>query len=155
MVHYTTQAPLPFAGQKRRWIKQLAPIIQSLPDDCTIVDVFGGSGLVSRLCKDIHPAARVVYNDYDNYSERLLHIEETEQLRQEVVSILAPLQHHARVPDEYKDLLLHAIQAHADRYRYVDWVSLSVWVLFANHFAYSLSDLASRGFYATRATQLY
>lgn len=148
MAHYTTQAPLPFAGQKRRWIKQLAPIIKSLPDDCTIVDVFGGSGLVSRLCKDIHPAARVVYNDYDNYSERLLHIEETEQLRQEIVSILEPIKRTARVTDEYKALVLRAVQEHEKSWQYVDWVTLSGWLLFTNHFAYSMSDLALRGFYA-------
>lgn len=83
MIQYTT-APLPFAGQKRRWLKQLEPIIRSLPSNTIFVDVFGGSGLVSRLCKDVHPTARVIYNDYDNYSERLHHIAETEQLRQEI-----------------------------------------------------------------------
>lgn len=147
MIQYTT-APLPFAGQKRRWLKQLEPIIRSLPSTATFVDVFGGSGLVSRLCKDVHPTARVIYNDYDNYSERLRHIAETEQLRQEIVSILSSIKHNARVPDEYKTLVLQAIQAHQDRYHYVDWITLSGWLLFTNNFAYSLEDLASRGFYA-------
>lgn len=149
MIQYTT-APLPFAGQKRRWLKQLEPIIRSLPSNTntTFVDVFGGSGLVSRLCKDIHPTARVIYNDYDNYSERLRHIAETEQLRQDIISVLAPIKHNARVPDEYKTLVLRAIQAHQDQYHYVDWVTLSGWLLFTNNFAYSLEDLASRGLYA-------
>lgn len=147
MIQYTT-APLPFAGQKRRWLKQVEPIIRSLPSNTTFVDVFGGSGLVSRLCKDIHPAARVIYNDYDNYSERLCHIAETEQLRQDIISVLAPIKHNARVPDEYKTLVLRVIQAHQDRYHYVDWITLSGWLLFTNNFACSLEDLASRGFYA-------
>lgn len=149
MIQYTT-APLPFAGQKRRWLKQLEPIIRSLPSNTntTFVDVFGGSGLVSRLCKDIHPTARVIYNYYDNYSERLRHIAETEQLRQDIISVLAPIKHNARVPDEYKTLVLRAIQAHQDQYHYVDWVTLSGWLLFTNNFAYSLEDLASRGLYA-------
>ena len=147
MIQYTT-APLPFAGQKRRWLKQIEPIIRSLPSNTTFVDVFGGSGLVSRLCKDIHPAARVIYNDYDNYSERLRHIAETEQLRQDIISVLAPIKHNARVPDEYKTLVLRVIQAHQDRYHYVDWITLSGWLLFTNNFAYSLEELASRGFYA-------
>ena len=139
---------MPFAGQKRRWLKQIEPIIRSLPSNTTFVDVFGGSGLVSRLCKDIHPAARVIYNDYDNYSERLRHIAETEQLRQDIISVLAPIKHNACVPDEYKTLVLRVIQAHQDRYHYVDWITLSGWLLFTNNFAYSLEDLASRGFYA-------
>lgn len=147
MIQYTT-APLPFAGQKRRWLKQLEPIIRSLPSNTTFVDVFGGSGLVSRLCKDIHPAARVIYNDYDNYSERLRHIAETEHLRQEIVSILSSIKHNARVPDEYKILVLRAIQAHQDRYHYVDWITLSGWLLFTNKFAYSIADLKATGLYA-------
>lgn len=147
MIQYTT-APLPFAGQKRRWLKQLEPIIRSLPSNTTFVDVFGGSGLVSRLCKDVHPTARVIYNDYDNYSERLHHIAETEQLRQEIVSILAPLQYHARVPEEYKALVLRAVQAHEKRCQYVDWITLSGWLLFTNKFAYSIADLEATGLYA-------
>lgn len=147
MIQYTT-APLPFAGQKRRWLRQLEPIVRSLPPNTTFVDVFGGSGLVSRLCKDIHPTARVIYNDYDNYSERLRHIKETEQLRQEIVSILAPLKHNSRIPEEYKALVLRAVQAYEKRCQYVDWVTLSGWLLFTNNFAYSLEDLASRGLYA-------
>ena len=147
MIQYTT-APLPFAGQKRRWLKQLEPIIRSLPSNTTFVDVFGGSGLVSRLCKDVHPTARVIYNDYDNYSDRLRHIAETEQLRQGIVSILAKIKCNARIPDKYKTLVLRVIQAHQDRYHYVDWITLSGWLLFTNNFAYSLEDLASRGFYA-------
>ena len=147
MIQYTT-APLPFAGQKRRWLKQLEPIVRSLPSNTTIVDVFGGSGLVSRLCKDIHPAARVIYNDYDNYSERLLHIEETERLRQEIVSILAPLQYHARVPEEYKALVLRAVQEHEKSWQYVDWVALSSWLLFTNKVAYSIADLEATALYA-------
>lgn len=149
MIQYTT-APLPFAGQKRRWLKQLEPIIRSLPSNTntTFVDVFGGSGLVSRLCKDVHPTARVIYNDYDNYSERLRHIKETEQLRQEIVSILAPLKHNSRVPEEYKALVLRAVQAHQDRYHYVDWITLSGWLLFTNKFAYSIADLEATGLYA-------
>lgn len=52
------------------------------------------------------------------------------------------------MPDEYKTLVLRAIQAHQDQYHYVDWVTLSGWLLFTNNFAYSLEDLASRGLYA-------
>lgn len=148
MIQYTTQAPLPFAGQKRRWIKLLAPIIRTLPADTTFVDVFGGSGLISRLCKDIHPSARVIYNDYDNYSERLRHIEETELLRQEVGKILSSIPRDARVPHDLKAQILETVKVHEERHKYVDWVTLSGWILFTNNFAYSLSDLAPRGFYA-------
>lgn len=147
MIKYTTSAPLPFPGQKRRWVKPLTELLQSAQAPDIVIDLFGGSGLVSRLCKDLFPDARVVYNDFDNYSERLRHIEDTELLRQSITAILSPIERNKRVPEEYKEHILQTIQAHREHYRYVDWISLSGWLLFTNNFAYSLEDLASRGFY--------
>ena len=37
----------------------------------TIVDVFGGSGLLSHTAKQLKPKATVIYNDFDGYNERL------------------------------------------------------------------------------------
>lgn len=145
----TTSAPLPFLGQKRRWIKDLVALLSDAPEPTTVVDVFGGSGLLSRLAKDLYPRAHVVYNDYDNYTDRLHHIEETERLRREIVAILAPLKCNSRVPDCYKVLILKAVQAHEERYKYVDWVTLSGWLLYTNNFAYSLPELASRSLYVS------
>ncbi len=48
----------------------------------TIVDVFGGSGLLSHVAKRLKPKAKVIYNDFDGYVERLNHINETNQLRE-------------------------------------------------------------------------
>ena len=41
------QAPLPFQGQKRKFVKLFAEKIETLPDDTIFVDLFGGSGLLS------------------------------------------------------------------------------------------------------------
>lgn len=147
MIKYTTSAPLPFAGQKRRWIKPLADLLQTTTPPNVIIDLFGGSGLLSRLAKDIFQNTRVIYNDYDNFSERLKHIDETELLRQEIATILSPLDRDKRLPDEYKARVLQSVYRHQERYLYVDWVSLSGWLLFTNNFAYDFDDFASRGFY--------
>ncbi len=68
-----TQAPLPFIGQKRNFIKQFISIlndnIKTDGEGWTIVDVFGGSGLLAHVSKNIKPEARVIYNDYDRYIE--------------------------------------------------------------------------------------
>ncbi|MFW9339073.1 hypothetical protein ACN9N6_01275, partial [Glaesserella parasuis] len=69
------QTPLPFVGQKRMLLKHFSQIlndnIKGDGEGWTIVDVFGGSGLLSHTAKQLKPQARVIYNDFDNYAERL------------------------------------------------------------------------------------
>lgn len=88
------KAPLPFIGQKRKQIENftqvLNEIISNNGEGWTIVDVFGGSGLLSHNAKVIKPQARVVYNDFDYYTNRLKKIHETEKFRQFLCSILQP-----------------------------------------------------------------
>ena len=71
------QAPLSFTGQKRRFLKSFKALLNDhIPNDgagWTILDAFGGSGLLAHAAKRSKPAARVIYNDYDGYSERLQH----------------------------------------------------------------------------------
>lgn len=68
------QAPLPFQGQKRNWVKILEALALQLPQGATVVDAFGGSGLCAHTFKTIRPDLRVIWNDYDNYQERLIQI---------------------------------------------------------------------------------
>ena len=68
------QAPLPFQGQKRRFLKSFKEALKSFPSDAVYVDLFGGSGLLSHTVKSVYPEAKVIYNDFDNYSERLKNI---------------------------------------------------------------------------------
>jgi len=51
-----------------------------LPDDSIIVDLFSGSRLLSHTAKQLKPTAKVVYNDFDNYTERLNRIDQTNKL---------------------------------------------------------------------------
>lgn len=44
-----TSAPLPFMGQKRKFVKEIKKVLESYPDDVTIVDLFGGSGGFCRI----------------------------------------------------------------------------------------------------------
>jgi adenine-specific DNA methylase len=56
------QAPLPFQGQKRRYVKEFSRIIEALQPDI-VVDLFGGSVLLSHLAKRASPKSSVIYND--------------------------------------------------------------------------------------------
>lgn len=136
---------MPFAGQKRNLLAPLRELISELPASTVFVDLFGGSGLLSRTCKDLHPTAKVVYNDYDNYCERLAHIAETEELRIALLPIVMsnPKRERCKNVDEIVDV----VRQHLAATGYVDWITLSVWVLFSNNYAYSIEEL--------RTTQLY
>ena len=78
------QAPLPFIGQKRMFLKHFETVLNEniKGDGWTIIDTFGGSGLLSHTAKRLKPKARIIYNDFDWYSERLNHITEINQLRE-------------------------------------------------------------------------
>lgn len=57
------------------FLKHFANILDRIPDEgkgWTIIDAFGGSGLLSHVAKHLKPKATVIYNDFDGYTERLL-----------------------------------------------------------------------------------
>lgn len=145
MKNTTTKAPLPFAGQKRNWVKEIKTIIAQLPPDTTFIDVFGGSGLIARMCKDVHPHARVIYNDHDHYAERLRHIAETEELRCSLCDALEEQKIARCASIKDKRIVVDVVQKHLSRYGYVDWITLSSWVLFTNNFARSIEELEKEG----------
>ena len=60
-------APLPFQGQKRRYVGEFCRVLGQIRDARIFVDLFGGSGLLSHIAKRERPDAMVVYNDFDGY----------------------------------------------------------------------------------------
>lgn len=136
-----TVAPLPFTGQKRRFVAPLRELFRDLPESTVFVDVFGGSGLLARLCKDLHPAARVVYNDYDNFAERLAHIANTESLRVKLSPFCKAGGKPSHCSHEETMAIADIVEKHLADTGYVDWVSLSSWLLFTFHRADSVAEL--------------
>lgn len=103
MQKYHSTAPLPFVGQKRYFIKHFTKVLSQIPADgkhWTIVDVFGGSGLLAHVAKRIKPQARVIYNDYDNYSDRLRHIPDYNRLREQIAQIVGGIPKGSRLDPE-------------------------------------------------------
>lgn len=81
-------------GNKRNMLKHIKAVLETMQEDGQIdsetifIDCFGGSGLISHNIKQWYPSNRVIWNDYDNYQERLNHLDTTEQLRQEMAKII-------------------------------------------------------------------
>lgn len=136
------QAPLPFVGQKRRFVTTFADLLDSnIPDDgagYTIVDAFGGSGLLAHVAKRTKPAAHVIYNDYDGYTARLTHIDDTNRLRHIIEGLTKHLPRNQSIPPADREPIRQAIRDF-DGYRDLD--CLASWLLFSGKQASGLDWL--------------
>lgn len=149
--HHKT-APLPFTGQKRMFLRQFENILKdNIPNDgegFTILDVFGGSGLLAHNAKRILPKATVIYNDFDGYAERLTHINDTNRLRQELFEILKDEPRSAKLSNTAKAKVLDHIRKSADNGTFVDVQTLAGWLLFSGRQVANLDEfLAESTFY--------
>ena len=128
--------PLSFSGNKRFWAGELYDEAALLPAGATVWDCFGGSGVCARCVKDARPDCRVVWNDYDGYADRLLHIQETEDLRRALVRVCGyegceetdGSRRRAPLRGEVRDRVHALCLSHAQRYGYFDGVSVRRWL---------------------------
>ena len=137
-----TQAPLPFTGQKRRFLNHFKTLLkQHIPNDgdgWIIVDAFGGSGLLAHTAKQVLPKARVIYNDFDGYAERLQNINDTNKLRTIIADLLAHYPRNQKLPETLKK----AVQATLNSFGgYIDLDCVASWILFSGQQTTDLNDL--------------
>jgi 16S rRNA G966 N2-methylase RsmD len=142
-----TQAPLPFMGQKRRFLNQVKAVIDKCPDDATYVDLFGGSGLLSHTIKQQCPKATVVYNDYDNYSLRLQNVVNTNKLIADIRVILANSPKDKKIQEVEKKLILARVLQEEKTNGYVDYITLSSSILFSMKYMLSYKELEKETLY--------
>lgn len=95
-------SPLPFRGQKRYYIKRFSSVLEQCKYITTVVDLFGGSGLLSRVAKDKLPNARVIYNDFDHFNKRVEIIDRTNALCAEIAPLVKGVEDNKRIPDDIK-----------------------------------------------------
>ena len=137
-----TQVPLPFTGQKRRFLNHFKTLLkQHIPNDgegWTIVDAFGGSGLLAHTAKQVLPKARVIYNDFDGYTERLQNINDTNQLRTIIADLLAHYPRNQKLPETLKKTIQTTLQTFGG---YIDLDYVESWILFSSRQTTDLNDL--------------
>lgn len=139
-----SSAPLPFQGQKRKFASEFRNILQCYPQCSTIVDLFGGSGLLSRIAKDERPDSRVIYNDYDRFSDRLANIPTTNKLLAGIRDIVKDLPRHQLIPKIQRQKILDLIAAEQG---YVDFITISSSILFSSMYVVDYSELSKESFY--------
>lgn len=141
-----TTAPLPFMGQKRKFLKQFKPALESYSPTATYVDLFGGSGLLSHTVKSIYPDAKVIYNDFDNYRERLENIKNTNVLISDLRLILKDYPKDSKVTGLVRDEVIARIRI-ADEQGYVDYITLSSSILFSMKYVLAFEYLEKETLY--------
>jgi hypothetical protein len=129
MIKLYNTAPLPFQGQKRRWVNLFRDILSAYDESYIFIDVFGGSGLLSNTAKFRFPKARVIYNDFDDFHIRLQNIDKTNALLSRIRDVLKGCPRKRIIDDLHRRGVMELL---SDA-EYVDWITVSSSVLFACH----------------------
>ena len=142
-----TQSPLPFQGQKRKFLSHVKTVLANYPEDSIFIDLFGGSGILSHTVKQLKPRAKVVYNDYDNFSKRLSVVMQTNEILRKIRLITKDLKKDKLIPEPYKSEILKIVHQEEIKTGYVDYITLSSSLLFSAKYALSFEDLSKQTFY--------
>lgn len=140
-------SPLPFMGQKRRFLKKFKDVLANNSPTATYVDLFGGSGLLAHTVKQHYPQARVIYNDYDNFAQRLENVASTNKLLADIRSLIADLPKDKAIPVDRRRPIIDRIHHEEQSKGYVDYITVSSNLLFAMNYAHDLDTLSRQTFY--------
>lgn len=144
-----TSAPLPFQGQKRRFIGAFALALEELKQNHEVkvfVDLFGGSGLLSHTAKDIFPDCKVIYNDFDNYSVRLRNIDRTNRLLSDIRELAKGQESGKRIDPICSRKIITRVEQE-EQTGFVDYVTLSASLLFSMSYVSNLCELKKATLY--------
>lgn len=141
-----SSSPLPFRGSKRYYVKRFREVLAQAQDVEVIIDLFGGSGLLSRVAKDMLPNCRVIYNDFDHYDERLANVANTNALLRSIAPLVTSVPDNKKVPAETKKNILK-LCAEAEKTHTVDYITLSASLLFSGNWAQSYEQMSKQTMY--------
>lgn len=139
-----SQSPLPFQGQKRKFQKAFKTSLKEFTGETTFVDLFGGSGLLSRFAKDVHPNARVIYNDYDDFSHRIGNISATNALLSDLRGMVADVPDSKIIKEPHRSRIIERLESEKG---FVDYITLSSSLLFSMNYATSLAEFKKQTLY--------
>lgn len=154
MIKRFSSSPLPFRGSKRYYVRRFREVLAQTQDIDTVVDLFGGSGLLSRVVKDTLPNCRVIYNDFDHYDTRLANAANTNALLRSIAPLLVNVPDNKKVPTETKIKILE-LCAEEEKRHAVDYITLSGSLLFSGNWAQSYEELTKQTMYNRMAKTDY
>lgn len=141
-------APLPFMGQKRYFLRDFTEVLEMVEGKIdTVVDLFGGSGLLSHTAKRVLPGCRVVYNDFDRYVDRLAAVKQTNETLRVIKDRLTGLEPNQRLTESQRAEVLAIVEGYERRDGYVDILTIGRSVLFSGKWVTSLEELRKHTMY--------
>lgn len=141
-------APLPFMGQKRYFIRDFFEVLKQVAGQIdTVVDLFGGSGLLSCTAKKVLPGCRVIYNDFDHYDRRLAAVDDTNAILTTIKQRLSGVQANQRLTQEQRADVLRIVEEAQNRLGWVDIMTIGRSVLFSGKWVTSLEELRKHTMY--------
>ena len=141
------QAPLPFQGQKRKFLKSFQTALkQHFNANYLYVDLFGGSGLLSHFVRQVYPAAMIIYNDFDNYSERLQNVDKTNELLAKLRTVLSGYPDGKLISGTIRSKIIEVL-TEADSNGYVDYITISSSLMFSMKYRTDLTSFVKEAFY--------
>lgn len=141
------QSPLPFQGQKRRFLRHFERVLETVPADAVIVDLFGGSGLLAHVAKRVKPSARVIYNDFDNFCHRLAAVERTNAILARLRAVLAGYPNATRLDGGAKERVMQVLRDEDTKGGDIDYITLSASLMFSSRYGSSLADFERDSLY--------
>ena len=153
------KSPLAFQGQKSKWFKkykqtleQVAEYANATSSHVLVVDVFGGSGLLSHIAKRLFPSFDVIYNDFDNFQDRLTHIHDVNVLMEELRALFPgrKANDQTKLTPEEADTLRNFLNSYTHP---IDAFSLSSWIQFSGTEYRTLPELLKLKHYYLRFPQ--
>lgn len=140
-------APLPFMGQKRYFVRAFSETLEQVRGKVdTVVDLFGGSGLLAHTAKRTLPECRVVYNDFDGYCARLDAIPRTNALLREIKGLLGGVPVNTRLTPGQRVAVLDLVERYSHE-GYVDFMTVGRSVLFSGKWVNTLEQLRTHTMY--------
>ncbi|WP_300890988.1 DNA adenine methylase [Paramuribaculum intestinale] len=135
-------------GQKRYFLRDFTEVLEMVEGKIdTVVDLFGGSGLLSHTAKRVLPGCRVIYNDFDHYDRRLAAVEQTNEILRVIKDRLTGVEPNRRLTEQQRADVLAIVEGYERRSGYVDILTIGRNVLFSGTWVTSLEELRKHTMY--------
>jgi 16S rRNA G966 N2-methylase RsmD len=131
-------APLPFQGQKRNFVPHFKEALKEFKckhEVDTVVDLFGGSGLLSHTAKRMYPALKVIYNDFDGFHLRLNNVHITNSILQTIRTIVDDYSPSERLNKHTVGQIISLVNIEKEKGYFIDYITLSSSVMFSGKYA--------------------
>ena len=127
--------------------KHFIEVIKQYPAGTIFVDLFGGSGLLSHITKHFHPESRVIYNDFDNYRQRIGNIPRTNRLLSQIRQISEQVPRHKPITGKARNRIFELLETEERENGYLDFITLSSSLMFSMKYKLTIDGMRSETLY--------